>query len=119
MSYDIAFRAKVEGTNEYIDVGECSANITWNVRKIITLSTGLEWKNEENNGYCKDVIPCIAKGLAELMAFPEKYKPYESPNGWGTVEGTKHFFMQILKDWEAFCLFKSEELINATTFWIM
>ena len=55
MSYDISFRVKVEGTDQWIDVGDCTANITWNVRKIIELTTGLPWINEENNGLCKDV----------------------------------------------------------------
>ena len=50
MSYDISFKVKVEGIDQYVNVGDCDANITWNVRKIITNSTGLEWKNEANNG---------------------------------------------------------------------
>mgnify|MGYP003297992494 FL=1 len=63
MSYDIDFRVKVEGVDRYISVGDCDANITWNVRKIIELSTGLPWLNEENNGLCKDVIPHIERSL--------------------------------------------------------
>ena len=42
MSYDVTFKAKVEGTDCYVEVGDCDANITWNVREIITRSTGLE-----------------------------------------------------------------------------
>ena len=53
MSYDIDFRVKVEGIDRYVSVHDCDANITWNVRKIIELSTSLPWLNEENNGYCK------------------------------------------------------------------
>ena len=49
MSYDISFKVKVEGIDQYVNVGDCDANITWNVRKIITHSTGLEWKNDANN----------------------------------------------------------------------
>lgn len=60
MSYDITFKVKVDGTDQYVPIGCCGANITWNVRKIIELSTGLPWLNEENNGFCKDVIPKIA-----------------------------------------------------------
>lgn len=67
MSYDISFRVRVADTDKYIDVGECQANITWNVRKIIELSTGLPWPNEENNGLCVDVIPKIQQGLSELQ----------------------------------------------------
>ena len=117
MSYDISFRVKVDGVDTYIAVGECSANITWNVRKMIEVSTGLPWKNEENNGLCVDVIPKIIDGYKELMIRPSKYKQYESPNGWGTVEGTRNFFGQIMSDWECFC-HDYPELVPIVTFWI-
>jgi hypothetical protein len=117
MSYDISFKVKVEGANRYVEVGNCDANITWNVRKIIELSTGLPWKNEANNGLVKDIIPRIEKGLLELRSNPEKYKSYEAPNGWGTVDGAKYFFRQILKAWECF-IRDHEELADVVTFWI-
>ena len=119
MSYDISFRAKVEGIDQYIPVGDCDANITWNVRDIITKSTGLEWKNEENNGLVKDVIPYIRKGLHELEDHGGKYLKYESPNGWGTVEGTKRFFRKILDAWEDCKVWHDPELTDVLTFWIM
>jgi hypothetical protein len=118
MSYDISFKAKIEGIDQYVPVGECTANITWNVRKIIELSTGLPWKNEENNGLVKDVIPHIAHGLTELVNHPEKYMRYEAPNGWGTVKGTINFFETILKDWEHLRYCYGDELANVVTFWI-
>lgn len=118
MSYDISFKVKVEGIDRYVCVGECSANITWNVRKIIELSTGLPWINEANNGYVKDIIPHILKGYGELINHPEKYKEYEAPNGWGTVEGTKRFFKQIIDDWDSFCRWEDKELTDIATFWI-
>lgn len=117
MSYDISFRVKVDGVDAWVDVGECNANITWNARKIIELSTGLPWENEANNGLVKDVIPRIEKGLHELVNYPYKYKPHESSNGWGTVEGTIHFFDQILKDWREFIRWH-EELEDVVTLWI-
>ena len=119
MSYDISFRVKVEGTDKYVDVGDCDANITWNVRKIIELSTGLPWHNEANNGYCKDVMPAIERGLCELVTNPEKYKPYEASNGWGTVEGTKRFFERVLDCWHRYSEWEDAEVVNATTFWIV
>ena len=118
MSYDISFKVKVEGIDQYVNVGDCDANITWNVRKIITHSTGLEWKNDANNGLCIDVIPKIQKGLDELLTYPEKYKEYESPNGWGTVRGTINFFNRIIEAWHDFCRFNDPELIRVTTFWV-
>lgn len=66
MSYNISFKVKVEGVAAYVKVGTCGANATWNVRKIIEKSTGLEWKNCQNNGLCVDVIPKIEAGLRNM-----------------------------------------------------
>lgn len=120
ISYDISFKVKVEGLEDtYVRVGECDANITWNVREMIIKSTGLEWKNEQSNGLCKDVIPYIANGYAELTKHPEKYKQYEAENGWGTVQGCKKFFAQIIHDWNAFCEdYCTGKLVDVTYFWI-
>ena len=117
MSYDVSFKVKVEGIDAYVEVGDCDANITWNVRKIIELSTGLPWLNCENNGLCVNVIPKIEQGLKELRAHPRKYKPYEASNGWGTVEGTAHFFERILLAWDQLISWH-EELVPVATFWI-
>lgn len=120
MSYRIKFKVKVEGTEDcYISVGDCEANITWNLRDMIIKSTGLEWRNEENNGLCKDIIPHIVDGLAELMEYPSKYKKYEAENGWGTIEGCKHFFARIINDWGAFCEDSwLKDLQDVTYFWV-
>lgn len=117
MSYNIAFKVKVEGVDAYVEVGDCGANITWNVRKIIEMSTGLPWRNEENNGLCVDVIPQIRSGLAELRARPDAYKQYEASNGWGSVAGTARFFERILEDWDDL-VWHHEELAAVATFWI-
>lgn len=117
MSYDISFKVKVEGVDAYVEVGDCDANITWNVRKIIELSTGLPWLNEANNGLCVDVIPKIEHGLKELRTHPEKYKPYEASNGWGTVNGTVYFYERILEAWHELISWH-EELVPVATFWI-
>lgn len=118
MSYSISFKVKVEGIDKYVTIGECDANITWNVRDMIRLSTGLAWENEANNGLCKDIIPHIYDGLKELKLYPQKYKPYEAANGWGTVEGTIRFFEEIIKAWEYLKICENEEVVAVTTFWI-
>jgi len=117
MSYDISFKAKVEGTDTYIIVGECYANITWNVGKMIRASTGLEWRNGGNNGLCSEVIPCIGRGYTELLTYPEKYKQYEASNGWGTLGSTKRFFRDILDAWDKLKE-SAPELARVATFWI-
>ena len=117
MSYDISFKAKLEGMDRYIPVRYCVANITWNVREIIVKSTGLEWKNEANNGPCAEVIPKIEAGIMELVEHRDKYKQYEAPNGLGTVKGTINFFLQILAEWDDLVR-EDKELAMAATFWI-
>lgn len=104
MSYDISFRVKcAEDPNLWAEIGDIDANTTWNLREMICAATGLEWKNEEDNGLVKDVMPKIADGYSELSRHPEKYKKYESPNGWGTVEGCKSFFARCIYNWNTFC----------------
>lgn len=113
MSYDIYFKIKPADCELYVEIRHAS-NITWNLREMIVRSTGLEWRNEENNGLVKDVIPHIQKGLAELVNHPEKYKKYESPNGWGTIKGCKRFFSEIINAYEEL----PPELKKIATFWI-
>lgn len=115
MSYDITF--KVEKDGRYIDTGYCDANITWNVRRIIELSTGLPWVNEANNGLCVDVIPKIRQGLKNLLDHPEWYRRHEAPNGWGTVSNTAAFFRRILDAWAMLCV-EQDDLIPRAIFWI-
>ena len=117
MSYNISFKVKVEGLNRYVKVGDCDANITWNVRDIIVRSTRLEWKNCENNGLCRDVIPYIEKGLFELRRNGDTYKKYEPSNGWGSVRSTIMFFKTIIDAWDNL-VEEDEELARADTFWI-
>ena len=120
MSYDINFKVKVEGLEDrYVEVGDCCANITYNLGTMIRKSTGLEWNNEANNGLCKDVMPKIYNGLAELINYPQKYKQYEAENGWGTISGCINFFTQLTNDWNAFCEDSwTKDLQDVTYFWI-
>lgn len=117
MSYDITFKVKCEAADLWVPVGDCEANITWNVGQIIRKSTGLEWKNEENNGLCSEVIPKIYDGLKELTLNPDKYMPYEAPNGWGTVRGTIRFFKMIIEAYEKLSQWEPE-LARIACFWI-
>lgn len=117
MSYDVSFRVKAEGIDYWIDTGYCDANITWNLREMIMASTGLDWKNCENNGLCKDIMPAITKGYSELVNHSEKYKQYESPNGWGTIGGCIGFFKNIIDCWMMLKC-DAEELTDVVCFWI-
>ena len=120
MSYTINFKVKVEGLKDrFVEICDPNANITWNLREMIIASTGLEWENEANNGLCTNVIPHIAQGLSELQRHPQKYKKYESDNGWGTIEGCKKFFINILMAWDKFSTdILTADLAPVTYFWI-
>ena len=118
MSYDISFRVKVEGADKWVEVGDCDANITWNVRKIIELSTGLPWKKRSKQRLLQGRYPYIARGLRELKSNPDKYRPYEAENGWGTVEGTIRFFEHVIEHWYSLILLEDKEIVDVATFWI-
>lgn len=117
MSYDISFKVRVENTDLWVEVGDCDANITWNLRQMIEKSTGLPWNNEADNGLCTDVIPAIYKGLHELESNPDKYKQYESPNGWGKLQDCIRFFVHITIAWETFS-YDNFDISNYAHFWI-
>lgn len=117
MSYNIRFKAKIDGTDQYITVYDPDANITWNLRDMIRASTGLEWENEADNGLCSEVIEKIEWGYTRLTYAPDVYKKYESDNGWGTIEGCAAFFYRILIAWRDFKR-ASPELARVATFWI-
>lgn len=121
MSYDISYKVQcLENPNLWVSVGEPKANTTWNLREMITTSTGLEWNNEEDNGLVKDIIPYIIHGLGELETNPEKYKKYEAQNGWGTLEGCKNFFIQCLRDWSYFQDdYSTRDFKDIVHFWIV
>jgi len=56
------------------------------------------WRPEENNFiYAKDIIPVVDKGLKELKDNPEKYKKYDSPNGWGVYKDFVPWVEELLK----------------------
>lgn len=54
------------------------------------------WRPDEVGiTYSKDLIPHLSKGLSELVANPDKYQAYNSPNGWGTYQGLVRFVSSI------------------------
>lgn len=87
MSYDIRFGVKVDGMDGYIaviDKPEYSSP-TYNLRDMFVAC--MDWDYEQGKWYnCADVFPKIRHGHDELTLHPKKYRKYDSPNGWGTVE---------------------------------
>jgi len=75
-------------------------NITHNLTKMadsVLLSNGkslyeILWRPEEN-GYTKagDIQSFLHEGMIELTDFPERYKPYNPENGWGSYDNLMEF----------------------------
>ena len=110
MSYDIDIAVPVRGVTKplFLPLNSANPNITWNVRELIFRSSGWDIQNEASNGPIKPWLEKIRHGIAELDMYPEEYKQYESPNGWGTVKGTLRFYRECVKMAEEFLEFYPE-----------
>jgi len=97
MSYDIRFGVKVEGMDGYIatiDEPEYSSP-TYNLRDMFVAC--MDWDYEQGVWYnCADVFPKIQSGLTELTLHPKKYKKYNAPNGWGTIDSAKECLASVV-----------------------
>jgi hypothetical protein len=77
-----------------------SGNITHNLNIMaakVELSNGatlyqILWRPDEC-GYTKaiHILSLLHEGMVELMCFPEKYKPFNPDNGWGSYDGLVNF----------------------------
>ena len=80
MSLDVRLKLKGEG---YI----YDANITHNLGKMAS-ACGVYyacWRPEEINcKRAKHILPMLEGGVKNLENFPDFYRTFDSPNGWGT-----------------------------------
>jgi hypothetical protein len=77
-----------------------SANITHNLSKMASEAGIYQalWRPEEEGYYqASDLIEPLTKGLALLTANPEKFKAFNSPNGWGIYENFVPFVAKYLE----------------------
>lgn len=95
MSYDLKIGVKVEGTDIIAIIAEpARANPTYNLSKMFRECTG--WDFDQSEWYSvAAVYPLIRRGIAELIAYPEKYRKYEPENKWGTVETAVEDLMSL------------------------
>ena len=97
MSYDLRIGVRIDGTDMIAEIAEPDRpNPTHNLGKMFRECMG--WDFQQSQWYSvAAVYPLIQRGLSELIAYPEKYRKYESENKWGTVE-TAVKDLQSLKD---------------------
>lgn len=86
MSYDLRLAVKVDGAeNCYAVVAEPEySSPTYNLRDMFVAC--MDWDYRQGEWYrVSEVLPKIQRGINELTLYPNKYRKYDSPNGWGTV----------------------------------
>ena len=95
MSLDVNLRVKGEEV--------FSSNITHNLGKMAS-ACGVYyacWRPEEINcTKAKHILPMLEDGVKNLEAYPEFYKTFDNPNGWGTYVN----FLPWLKAYTEACL---------------
>ena len=85
--------------NEVLESDELlfNSNITHNLNKMAT-EAGIYfhlWRPDEIDiTHARDLIDPLTEGLNKMKDDPEKYKEFNSPNGWGMY---KHFIPWIEK----------------------
>lgn len=91
-------REPIRSTSE--DTYVYSANITHNLGKMADAAGIYQalWRPEEINIETADqLIDLLTKGLELLKSSPEKFKVYDSPNGWGKYEHFVPFVEEYLE----------------------
>ena len=94
MSYDISFKAKLEGVDQWVYVGDNWINHTSNTAAMIKEVCG-SYPSEWNGKRCSDMYSILMQGTSLLNLQPSKYRQFEPDNKWGTVESTIEFLMNI------------------------
>lgn len=80
MSYDVSFKAKLEGADQWVYVGDDWINHTSNTAAMIKEVCG-SYPSEWNG---------------------KRYRQFEPGNCWGTVESTAEFLRQIADNCDKF-----------------
>lgn len=92
-------------------VSTFSANITHNLSKMASEAGIYEacWRPEEINvTKAEQLIPLLEDGLDKLLANPDYYKKFDSPNGWGKYE----HFVPWVREYLQACKENPECIIN-------
>lgn len=94
MSYDVSFKAKLEGAEQWVYVGADWINHTSNTANIIKEVCG-SYPSQWDGKKCSELIPVLEQGIKLLTDNPQRYYHLEPENGWGTVQTTLSFLIQI------------------------
>lgn len=94
MSYDVSFKAKLEGAEQWVYVGPEWINHTSNTSAMIKEVCG-SYPSEWDGYTCSELLPILKTGCILLNAHGWQYRQFEDVKGWGTVESTRKFLNDI------------------------
>lgn len=95
MDYCVSFRIKTDG--KWITVGEKHC-IPWNMRDLITASSGWTVINDNAVGNADKLAYELQKGILELTNSPGEYLSFEVRHGIGTIGKVLAFYRELLDD---------------------
>lgn len=101
MTYDISFKAKLDGTEQWVYVGDDWINHTANTAAMIKEVCG-SYPSDWNGKNGAELTPILESGTTELRCYSQKYRQFEPMNGWGSVESTLDFLDRILKNCKSY-----------------
>lgn len=96
MKYQFFITWKVQ-ENNWVVMGEKHV-IPWDVRDLISASSGWFIVNEGCIGKASVMIPMLQKGLTQLTDSAVDYADYETRHGLGTIENVRVFYESLLRD---------------------
>ena len=91
MSLDISVNAVIETT-------VISKNITHNLNKMWREAKIYDALYNFQDMEVKEILPILEKGYEELVKYPDKYKKFNSPNGWGTYNQAILWLEELIEE---------------------
>lgn len=92
MGYDISFKAKLEGVNQWINVGDDWISQSSNAGNMIKEVCG-SYPSEWNGKTGKEMYPVLIHGAFLLLSEHSKYRCFEQ--GYCTVETAAYFLEKV------------------------
>ena len=101
MGYDVSFKAKLEGMDQWVYVGDSWVSHTSNTAAMMKEVCG-SYPSDWDGRRCADMYPVLMQGASLLLQYPQRYRQFEPGNGWGTVESTAKFLRRIADNCDKF-----------------
>jgi hypothetical protein len=95
MSLDIWLKATIETT--VVD-----KNITHNLTDMWEAAGIYDALYNSEGQTAESVIPILEKGLQLMIAEPERFKQYNSPNGWGTYKHALPWLTELVAEFKQY-----------------